>query len=155
MEAVSKNDERNGWKPQIEQTNAQDDEGRRNGYGSVFIWHVTMGDNLRLYHNPRCSKSRRQAVALLQEAGFEFEEYRYLSNGVHVGDIELISSIPNIIRKKDVVGDVDVNNINPNSIKELLREQPKCMERPVLVYNNQAVLGRPPEAILEFLQKNQ
>ena len=86
-----------------------------------------------MYHNPRCSKSR-QAVALLQEAGFEFEEYRYLSNGVHVGDIELISSIPNIIRKKDVVGDVDVNNINPNSIKELLREQPKCMERPVLVY---------------------
>ena len=106
---------------------------------------------MRLYHNPRCSKSR-QAVALLHEAGFEFEEYRYLSNGVHVGDLELISSIPNIIRKKDVVGDVDVNNINPNSIKELLREQPKCMERPVLVYNNQAVLGRPPEAILEFLQ---
>ena len=44
---------------------------------------------MRLYHNPRCSKSR-QAVALLTEAGFEFEDYRYLTPGPLLSSVGLI-----------------------------------------------------------------
>ena len=106
---------------------------------------------MRLYHNPRCSKSR-QAVGLLNEAGIEFEDYRYLSEGIHSEDIEILSRLPGIIRPKDVVGDVDVNSLDSNGILTLLKQQPKCLERPVLVLNGQAVVGRPPERILEFLQ---
>ena len=106
---------------------------------------------MRLYHNPRCSKSR-QAVALLTDAGFDFEDYRYLSEGIHSDDIEVLSTLPGIIRSKDVVGDVDVKSLESNGIQTLLKEQPKCLERPVLIMNGQAVIGRPPERILEFLQ---
>ncbi|DAC42383.1 MAG TPA: arsenate reductase, partial [Candidatus Poseidoniales archaeon] len=60
---------------------------------------------MRVYHNPRCSKSR-QAITLLTEAGFDFEEYRYLSEGVDADDAKILSSLPNIVRKKDVLGDV-------------------------------------------------
>jgi len=106
---------------------------------------------MRLYHNPRCSKSR-QAVTLLTEAGAEFEDYRYLSEGIHSDDIEILSSLPGILRRKDVVGSFDFGNLESDEIKELITEQPKCLERPVLVFNGKAVIGRPPEKILEFLQ---
>ena len=106
---------------------------------------------MRLYHNPRCSKSR-QADSLLTEAGVEFEDYRYLSEGIHSDDIGILSSLPGILRRKDVVGSFDFRNLESDAIKELLIEQPKCLERPVLVFNGKAVIGRPPEKILEFLQ---
>ena len=106
---------------------------------------------MRLYHNPRCSKSR-QAVALLTDAGIDFEDYRYLSEGIHSDDFEVLSTLPGIIRSKDVIGDVDIKNLDSNGIQTLLKEQPKCLERPVLIMNGQAVIGRPPERILEFLQ---
>ena len=106
---------------------------------------------MRLYHNPRCSKSR-QAVALLNKAGLAFEEYRYLSEGIHPDDLEILSTISGIIRPKDVVGDIDVKNLDQSGIQNLIKEQPKCLERPVLVLNGQAVVGRPPERILEFLK---
>ena len=41
METFSKDDEGNGWKPQVEQTNAEDDEGWRDGYGSIVLRHVS------------------------------------------------------------------------------------------------------------------
>ncbi len=106
---------------------------------------------MRLYHNPRCSKSR-QAVALLSKAGIDFEDYRYLSEGIHSDDLELLSTLTGIIRQKDVIGDVDIKNLDSDGIQTLLKEQPKCLERPVLVLNGQVVVGRPPERVLEFLQ---
>ena len=106
---------------------------------------------MRVYHNPRCSKSR-QAITLLTEAGFDFEEYRYLSEGVDAEDAKILSSLPNIVRKKDVLGDVAVQSLDQEGIQQLLIDQPKCLERPVLVVNGQAVIGRPPELILQFLQ---
>lgn len=106
---------------------------------------------MRLYHNPRCSKSR-QAVALLTEAGIAFEDYRYLSEGIHSDDLKVLSALSGIIRPKDEVGAVDVKNLDSRGIETLLLEQPKCLERPVLVVNGQGVVGRPPERILEFLQ---
>ena len=106
---------------------------------------------MRLYHNPRCSKSR-QAVALLTDAGVDFEDYRYLSEGIHSEDFEILSTLTGIIRSKDVIGNVDIKNLDSDGIQTLLKEQPKCLERPVLVMNGHAVVGRPPERILEFLQ---
>ena len=106
---------------------------------------------MRLYHNPRCSKSR-QAFTLLTEAGVEFEDYRYLSEGIHPDDLEILSSLQGILRRKDVVGSFDFEKLDSDAIKELLADQPKCLERPVLVFNGKAVIGRPPEKILEFLQ---
>ena len=105
---------------------------------------------MRLYHNPRCSKSR-EAFRLLSDSGYEFEEYRYLSDGIAHEDLAILSTLNGIIRNKDVQGDIDVNNLDTSDIRQLLIDQPKCLERPVLILNGKAVIGRPPELILEFL----
>ncbi len=108
-------------------------------------------DSMRLYHNPRCSKSR-QAVALLTEAGYEFEIRLYLNDGIAQEDLEILASIERIIRSNDVVGEIDVSVLDSNGIQALLSDQPKALERPVLIHNGQGILGRPPELILKHLE---
>lgn len=108
-------------------------------------------DSMRLYHNPRCSKSR-QAVALLTEAGYEFEIRLYLNDGIAQEDLEILASIERIIRSNDVVGEMDVSMLDSNGIQALLSAQPKALERPVLIHNGQGILGRPPELILKHLE---
>ena len=107
-------------------------------------------DCMRLYHNPRCSKSR-QAVALLTEAGYEFEVYLYLREGIAPDDLEALASVEGIIRSNDVIGDLELSNLSSIEVQQLLMEQPKSLQRPVLIHNGQGVLGRPPELILEHL----
>ncbi len=108
-------------------------------------------DSMRLYHNPRCSKSR-QAVALLTEAGYEFEIRLYLNDGIAQEDLGILASIERIIRSNDVVGEMDVSMLDSNGIQALLSNQPKALERPVLIHNGQGILGRPPELILKHLE---
>lgn len=103
---------------------------------------------MRLYHNPRCSKSR-QAVALLKERGVTFEEHRYLTDGVHDEDLSLLATLDGIVRTNDVEGEVDLSDVG--AIRALLASNPKPMQRPVLVHEGRAVIGRPPEDILQLL----
>ena len=60
---------------------------------------------MRLYHNPRCSKSR-QAFAIMQNSGIAFEVYRYLELGVHPSDISMLVELEVIIRTNDLESDV-------------------------------------------------
>ena len=103
---------------------------------------------MRLYHNPRCSKSR-QAVALLNERGVTFEEHRYLTEGVRVEDLALLAGLAGIVRKNDIDEDIDVSDVG--AVRALLASNPKPMQRPVLVHEGRAVIGRPPEDILHLL----
>ena len=106
---------------------------------------------MRLYHNPRCSKSR-QAVALLTEQGIEFEEYRYLDLGIAEEDLEILSSINGIIRtneKEFKDQKFDLNDIR--EIKKALITTPKLLQRPILIKANKAVIGRPPEDLKALL----
>ena len=103
---------------------------------------------MRIYHNPRCSKSR-QAVALLKERGVAFEERRYLTEGVHADDLDLLAGLDGIVRTNDVEGDVDLSDVV--AVRALLASNPKPMQRPVLVHEGRAVIGRPPEDILLLL----
>ena len=106
---------------------------------------------MRLYHNPRCSKSR-QAVAILTESGVDFEEYRYLELGIAEEDLEILSSLTGIIRtnEEEFKSDkFDVNNIK--LVKEALTKVPKLLQRPVLVKSQKAVIGRPPEDIKSII----
>ena len=106
---------------------------------------------MRLYHNPRCSKSR-QAVAILTESGVDFEEYRYLELGIAEEDLEILSSLTGIIRtnEEEFKSDkFDINNIK--LVKEALTKIPKLLQRPVLVKSQKAVIGRPPEDIKSII----
>ena len=105
---------------------------------------------MRLYHNPRCSKSR-EARNLLDERGVDFEEYRYLEQGIHPDDVSLLSNIEGIIRVADLDSKEEVDLADPNSVSEYILENPQVLQRPILVSNGVGVIGRPPEKILTLL----
>jgi arsenate reductase len=105
---------------------------------------------MRLYHNPRCSKSR-QALALLVEKNIEFETYRYLDNGIFQEDLNILVAIEGVIRKQDVDKSLGYDLNNKADILKLLIDNPKTLQRPILINNGRAVIGRPPENILVLL----
>tara|TARA_Y100001954_G_C15539612_1_gene468329 strand:+ start:269 stop:601 length:333 start_codon:yes stop_codon:yes gene_type:complete len=108
---------------------------------------------MRLYHNPRCSKSR-QAVQLLRERNIKFEEHLYLKLGINDEDIDLLSHLPGIVRINDVNESERDNVEDPKVVKSMLTNNPKIMQRPVLVDEGKAIIGRPPENILALLHDN-
>ncbi len=110
----------------------------------------TIATNMRLYHNPKCSKSR-QAKNLLSERGVDFEDYRYLDNGVHPDDVELLSTIDGIIRITDLNSETILDFEDTKAIANLISSNPKLLQRPVLICEGVAVIGRPPENILILL----
>jgi len=105
---------------------------------------------MRLYHNPRCSKSR-QAMNLLSERGIEFEEFRYLDSGVHPDDVELLSTIDGIIRVSELDSETIIDFEDARAVAELISTNPRILQRPILISNGVAVIGRPPENILTLL----
>lgn len=105
---------------------------------------------MRLYHNPRCSKSR-EARNLLDERGVDFEEYRYLERGIHPDDVKLLSNIEGIIRVADLDSNADVNLGDANSVSECILANPQVLQRPILVSDGVGVIGRPPDKILTLL----
>lgn len=105
---------------------------------------------MRLYHNPRCSKSR-QALNLLLERGIDFEDYRYLERGIHSEDVSILSKLSGIIRPGDLEKGQEVNLEDASLVANLIQENPKILQRPVLVSNGIAVIGRPPENVLTLL----
>ena len=107
---------------------------------------------MRLYHNPRCSKSR-QALALLQANGTKVEIYRYLEEGIAEEDLSLLASLQGIVRKGDAGREVMASLNSVEDIGALLRNQPRLLERPVLICDGQAVIGRPPEDVLRLVAK--
>ncbi|MBL6732718.1 MAG: arsenate reductase (glutaredoxin) [Candidatus Poseidoniaceae archaeon] len=106
---------------------------------------------MRLYHNPRCSKSR-QAVKLLTDKGVSFQEHRYLEEGIMEEDLPILASLTGIIRKQEKeFKELDFTVDSVNEVIEALRSKPKLLERPVLVKDGEAIIGRPPEEILKLI----
>ena len=106
---------------------------------------------MRLYHNPRCSKSR-QALAILVERNLEFEDYRYLEHGIAAEDIELLLGLEGLIRKQELDKSLNFDLNNHDVVRKLLQDNPKALERPILVKDGRAVIGRQPENILDLLE---
>ena len=111
-----------------------------------------------LYHNPRCSKSR-QALALLRSRNVEPEIIEYLQTPPPVAELErilkLLSMEPReLMRKKESAYDdlaLDDESLDRHSLLRAMVEHPSLIERPIVVANGRAVLGRPPENILDVL----
>ena len=112
--------------------------------------------NLKLYHNPRCSKSR-QALVLLQERKIDFDEIRYLNDGLNRSEIEGIisryqGSSSDLVRTNEQEYKSNKINLDIDSeIIELLLNYSKCLQRPLLDNGEIVVIGRPPENILTLL----
>jgi len=112
-----------------------------------------------LFHNPQCSKSRG-ALQILQEKGIDIEVVEYLKTPPTVEEIKEICSKLNIspqelIRTKEPLFKELGLSLNTACSEaewfQVLAKHPKLMERPILCYNDKAVIGRPPEKILNIL----
>ena len=110
-----------------------------------------------IWHNPRCSKSR-EALKLLEEQGEAVEIFKYLDETISQEDIKeilrLIGAKPrDIMRTKEAIykelGLKDVTD--DEALIEAMVAHPKLIERPIVIKDNKAVIGRPPQKVLEIL----
>ncbi|AKP74062.1 Arsenate reductase [Piscirickettsia salmonis] len=110
-----------------------------------------------IYHNPRCSKSRA-ALAILEEKGHTANIVEYLKQGINEQEIQqllnqLDLSIADILRhNEDYYKTHKLNTIIDEKILiNHLVQAPKLLQRPIVTYNNKAIIARPPERVLEIL----
>ena len=113
---------------------------------------------IRIYHNPRCSKSR-ETLALLQAQGHQPQVVEYLKdtpNTAELRDILTRLGIParDLLRtKEDEYKTLGLDNpaLTEDDIIAAMIAHPKLIERPIVVKGTQARIGRPPERVLEIL----
>ena len=112
---------------------------------------------LKIYHNPRCGKSR-EGLAILEESGKDFEIVKYLDNPPSY--IELAAIIGKLgikaielVRTNEPIWKENYKgkNLKDEDIVQAMVENPKLIERPIVIHNNKAVIGRPPENIKQIL----
>jgi len=113
---------------------------------------------VKIWHNPRCSKSRN-AVALLEESAVEAEVVKYLEVQHTTKEIESLLKMLDISarelmrRKEDIYKEMDLKNeTNEQKLIEAMVENPKLIERPIVIKGNKAAIGRPIENIIELLK---
>ena len=111
---------------------------------------------MKIYHNPRCSKSR-QTLAIIREKGEEVEIVEYLNNPPNKIELkEVLKKLGmkpgQIIRKGE---SIYKENYKGKSYTdevwiEIMANNPILMERPIVVKGNKAVMGRPPENVIDL-----
>ncbi|MAV00579.1 MAG: arsenate reductase (glutaredoxin) [Flavobacteriaceae bacterium] len=110
-----------------------------------------------IYHNPRCRKSR-ETLQILKDKNVKFKITEYLKNNLSKTQLE------NLITKLDIepISLVRINeqlwkdnfknkDLTDNEIIQILSDNPKLIERPIVESNNKAIIGRPPENVLKII----
>ncbi|MEZ5539534.1 MAG: arsenate reductase (glutaredoxin) [Pseudomonadales bacterium] len=111
-----------------------------------------------IYHNPRCSKSR-QTLALLEENGIQCDVVLYLETPPDEKTLKALLKklgIParELLRKGEdeyKVLKLDNTALSEDALIAAMCKHPKLIERPIVVNGKQAIIGRPPEKVLEIL----
>jgi arsenate reductase len=112
---------------------------------------------IRIYHNALCSKSR-SACALLQERGLEAEVVNYLETPPSREELKALLAMLGLpaealVRKGEAVFQAEYLGkvLGEEEWLDALLAHPILMERPIAVSGGRAVIGRPPERVLELL----
>lgn len=109
-----------------------------------------------LFHNPRCSKSR-EALALLEKKEVDVKVVEYLKDPYSEADLKsllkLLDMEPSeLARKKDdLYGELKLSGKSEAEHLKAMVKHPALVERPIFFHNKKAVVGRPPENVLEIL----
>ena len=112
---------------------------------------------IKIYHNNRCSKSRL-GVRVLEDSGKDFEIVKYLeeipSKSELKNIIELLGIAPiELVRKNEKIWKENFKGktLSDAEIIEVMVNNPKLIERPIIINGNKAVIGRPTEKIFEII----
>jgi arsenate reductase len=110
-----------------------------------------------IYHNPRCSKSR-QTLALLEEQNIQPQVVKYLETPPSVEDLKTlmtqleVTQVRDMMRTKEALyKELELSSADDETLFKAMAENPKLIERPIVVANGKARHGRPPEQVLEIL----
>ncbi|MCF6439937.1 arsenate reductase (glutaredoxin) [Pseudoalteromonas luteoviolacea] len=114
--------------------------------------------SVTIYHNPRCSKSR-QTLALLEENSIQPEIVEYLKTPIDSETLNaLISklgfdSAHQLVRNKEAIyKELGLNKDSDEAtLRQAMLDNPKLIERPIVVKGDKAALGRPPESVLDII----
>jgi len=118
-----------------------------------------MTQAVQIYHNPRCSKSR-ETLALLKDNGVEPDVVLYLDTPPEAATLKNLlkmlgmTSARELMRQKeDLYKELNLADsaLSENALIEAMIAHPKLIERPIVVKNGQARIGRPPEQVLEII----
>lgn len=117
-----------------------------------------MADNVTIYHNPRCSKSR-QTLELLMDKGVTPSIVKYLETPPDAktldGLLGMLGLEPrDLMRKQEAeYGDLQLDNpeLSREQLIQAMVENPRLIERPIVVKDSKAAIGRPPEKVLDIL----
>ena len=117
-----------------------------------------MNNKITIYHNPKCSKSRK-ALEIIKSKNIEPTIILYLINKLSKADVKnlltkLGLSIRDILRTGEDEyknNNLKNENLSDDKLIDFLIRFPKLLQRPIVVKNNKAVIGRPPENILNLL----
>ncbi|TYB73100.1 arsenate reductase (glutaredoxin) [Bizionia saleffrena] len=112
---------------------------------------------IKIYHNPRCSKSR-QGLEILENSGKEFEIIKYLDTVPNESELNAVIKLLNIsplelVRKNEAVWKDSYKDktLTDSEIIAAMVAHPKLIERPIVINGKKAVIGRPPSAILKII----
>lgn len=113
--------------------------------------------SFKIYHNPRCSKSR-QALNLLISYNIEPEIVEYLKTPLSESEIRSLLDLLKIsafdlIRKgeEEYKTLFKGKNLSEEEWVQAMIAYPKLMERPIVIKNKKAIVGRPPEKVIDLL----
>ena len=114
--------------------------------------------SVKIYHNPRCSKSR-QTLQLLQDHAVEPQVVEYLQTPPSAAELRKVLQMLGIgprelMRKKEAEykqSGADNPELSDAQLIDLMVAHPKLIERPIVVKDGKAALGRPPEQVLDIL----
>ena len=113
--------------------------------------------SIKIYHNPRCSKSRK-ALEIIKKRNTHFEIVEYLKKPLKLNEIKLLLSLLKIkpielIRTKELVWKENYKNkkLNDNDIIDAIVHHPKLMQRPIITNKNKAIIGRNLKKVLDII----
>ena len=113
---------------------------------------------LKIYHNPRCRKSR-EALHYLEETKQSFDIINYLDNHLLKGEIEqLLKELgyqpEDLIRKNEAIWKEQYKgkDLSVDELVSALNENPKLIERPIISNGKSAVIARPLEKLIDFIK---
>lgn len=118
-----------------------------------------MTDSIKIYHNPRCSKSR-ETLALLADKGIAPTVIEYLKMPPTAAEIKKLLKMlgfkdaRQLMRtKEELYKELNLNDdsLTQDQLIKAMHENPKLIERPIVVNGDKARLGRPPEQVCEIL----
>ena len=113
---------------------------------------------MKIYHNSRCSKSRK-ALEILKINNIEFEIIEYIKDNLTKSQLQdLINKLGinpiELVRKNEQIWKENFKNkeFTSDEIIQILSDNPKLIERPIVELNDKAIIGRPPENIFDLLK---